>query len=355
MSFDQVYKAVDKIGQGIDRIQTRQEELAIRVLDLEQKGVSLAGFERKSGGDSIGLQVVKGFEANAELFQKTKSLRLEVKAAADVITTSSGRNIMAGGVGAPTGLPYGVQNGLRVTPANGVSAVEYFRYSGIEGGASVQAGEGALKTAVRPTHTAITQSALTIAGWTKISRQAMNDSAELRQAIDITLLREVGKAMDVALMDGNVTPAFSGLEALATAYTSSNYPKLWDAASEGVAIMAQAGFVPDVAVVSPLDWLACQVAVNSQGDYLSGSYLAPLGESLRGLRVVVSPSMPANKVMVLDSQQIELKLVESFAVEANYVDDDFIRNQVTLLGEARVIPIYRAVGAARLITPAAAG
>lgn len=323
------------------------------ITELAQGGTSIKAMPG-TDSRSVGAQVAAKFAENADLFSKTKSVRLEVKAAADVVTSTSGRSIVTGGVGAPTGLPYGVQNGLRITPAAGVSAVEYFRYGGVEGAGSVQAGEGALKSAVRPTHTAITQSALTVAAWTKISRQSLGDSAELKQAIEITLVREVGKALDAALMDGSVTPAFAGLEALATSYTSLVYSNLWDAASEAVATMAIAGFVADTVVLSPADWLQVQTATNATtGDYFSGSYLAPLAESLRGLRAVVSPSMPTGKVMVLDSQQIELKLVDTFAVEANVVDDDFIRNQVTLLGELRVIPIYRAVGAGRLVTPKA--
>ncbi len=334
-------------------LSAQDAKLEAALTELGQNGVSMKSMPG-TDSQSVGAQVAGKFAENAELFSKTKSLRMEVKAAADVVTSASGRNIVSGGVGSPTGLPYGVQNGLRITRAAGVSAVEYFRYGGVEGAAGVQAGEGALKPAVRPTHTAVTQSALTVAAWTKISRQSLSDSTELKQAIDVTLVREVGKALDVALMDGSVTPAFAGLETLATAYTSLVYTNLWDAASEAVATMAIAGFVADTVVLSPTDWLEIQVATNvTTGDYYSGSYLAPLAESLRGLRAVVSPSMPAGKVMVLDSQQIELKLVDTFAVEANVVDDDFIRNQVTLLAELRVIPLYRAVGAGRLVTPKA--
>ena len=41
-------------------------------------------------------------------------------------------------------------------------------------------------------------------------------------------------------------------------------------------------------------------------------------------------------------------------VEIGYVNDDFTRNKATVLGELRVIPIYRAATAARLVTPKAA-
>jgi hypothetical protein len=112
--------------------------------------------------------------------------------------------------------------------------------------------------------------------------------------------------------------------------------------------------VPDTIVLKPSDWLGVQVALNAvSGDYLAGPYLAPLPELMRGMKVVLSPAMTAGKVLVLDSSQIDALLVNDFAVEVGYENDDFTKNIATLLGEMRVIPVFRAVGAARLITPKA--
>ncbi|HHW65509.1 MAG TPA: hypothetical protein GX403_16450, partial [Rhodocyclaceae bacterium] len=163
---------VAQINEGLDiiegkfkasheKLETKQRELADEILQLKQRGALLPGNPGDTfanAGGSLGNQVVKMLDENRDLLAKTRQVRFEVKAAGDVVTTTSGRNIVTGGVGAPTGLPFGVQNGLTINPANGVSAVEYFRYSGVEGAAAVQAGEGASKPAVRPTHTAIVQS-----------------------------------------------------------------------------------------------------------------------------------------------------------------------------------------------------
>lgn len=303
---------------------------------------------------TLGTEVWAQLEANRELLGKTKSLRFEVKAATDPITTDSAGNVASGGVGAPTSTALGVQNALRMTPAAGISSLQYSRFLAFEGAAGVQAGEGAAKSAVRPTFSLISQPALTVAGYTKLAKQALNDSNELRSAVDVTLVRSVAKALDAALMAGNVTPAFSGLLTLATAYTSLVYTAIPDAASEAVATMQEAGFEPDTIVLKPSDWLAVQTAKNAtSGDYLAGPWLSPLPELLRGLRVVLSPSMTAGKVMVLDSAHIELLTVDNFTVQAGFENDDFTKNIATLLGEMRVIPAFRATGAARLITPKA--
>lgn len=72
---------------------------------------------------------------------------------------------------------------------------------------------------------------------------------------------------------------------------------------------------------------------------------------MRGLQVVLSPSVDAGKALLMDSSHSELLVVDAFSVEVGFVDQDFTKNLVTLLGELRVIPVFRTVGAARLITP----
>lgn len=331
-------------------------ELKERLISLERRAHDagdLAGMSRNSRS-TIGAKFASQFEQHRDMFAKTKSLRLEVKAAADLVSTSSGRNIQSGGVGAIGMNALGFQNAMTVRPVPGVTAVEYSRMTGTQGAAAVQASEGAAKAAVRPDHTLITQGGLTIAGYTRMSRQALSDSVELKNAIDTTLMRSVGTALDVALVNG--AAGFSGgFEGLATAYTSLVYTSLVDAISEGVATMQTAGFMPDVVAMSPADWLALCVAKSALDDhYLSGSYLGALPSEMRGLRVVLSPSVDTGKGLLLDSMHAELLVVDDFQIELGYENDDFTKNQCVILGEMRVIPKFITTGAARLITPKAA-
>jgi len=74
---------------------------------------------------------------------------------------------------------------------------------------------------------------------------------------------------------------------------------------------------------------------------------------MRGLRVVLSPSVDAGKALLMDSSHSELLVVDDFSIEVAYAGDDFTSNLATVLGECRVIPVYRTTGSARLITPKA--
>lgn len=330
----------------------QQRELADRVLNLEQKGG--ARFERTTEGVGIGENFIKEFDANRDMLAKTGKLRLELnfKAAGDPVTTASGRRIISAGVGAPAAGVIGFQDALRQRAVPGTTAIEYSRYTGIEGAAAQQAAEGDTKASVRPTHTLIQQTAITIAGLTKISKQALNDSAELKAAVETVLYRSCATALDTALVSG-ATGFTGGYSGLAFSVTSGTYTALVDAVSEAVANMRVAGFVADVVALAPADFLAMQVLKGTDGHYLSGPPLGALPQELRGLRVVLSPTVDAGKALVCDSAHSELLIVDSFGVEVGTDGDDFSKNLYTLRGELRVIPVFRTAASMRLVTPKA--
>ena len=348
--FAQIKEAVDVLGRAAaDRFDGLEKEIAY-LKDGNIYGRSMLGTQNLS----LGAQVVKAFDTNRELFEKTRSVRLEIKAATDAVTTANGRQLVGAGVGMIQGGVLGLQNALPSRQLLKTSAVEYSRFTGSQGAAAVQAAEGDSKAAIRPDHSLIQQSAITIAGYAVMSRQALSDSQELTRAVEVTLARSVANALDAALVNGVVAPAFGGFEALATAHTSLVYTALVDAISEGVATMQAAGFVPDVVAMSPADWLAITVAKGTANDhYLGGNYLGAMPMEMRGLRVVLSPSVDTGKALVMDSTHSELLIADNFTVEIGYSGTQFVQNLATVLGEMRVIPVFRTTGSARLITPKA--
>lgn len=352
-------------GQITEKLAAQDAKLERALNDIGLNMSSFKGATMTAAPiDTIGAQVFQKFSENRDLFEKTRSIRLEVKATPDVvgikaagdpITTSSGRMLATAGVGSITGGVIGLQNALPTRAASGTSAVEYSRFTGVQGAAGVQAREGNAKAAVRPDHTLVVQSAITVAGFAKMSRQALSDSNELKAAINVTLARSVAQALDAAIVSGIAEPAFEGYGVLATAHTSTVYTQLVDAVSEGVANMQAAGFAPDAVAMNPASWLAITTARGTANDhYLSGSYLGVLPSEMRGLRVVLSPSIADGKALLMDTAHAELLVADAFSVEIAYSGDDFTKNLVTVLGEMRVIPVFRTVGSMRLITPKAA-
>ena len=315
MPYDQITTELTKFS---DVFMGRIEAIEGEIVSMKD-GATAARHHRGKSGQSLGDQFVSAFEAERSLFAKTGKISLELKASTDPITTANARNLASGGVGVMGLGVLGIQNAFVPRPSQGVSAVEYSRLTSVTGAAGVQAGDGAAKPSVRPDFTLINQSALTIAGWSTLSKQALGDSAELKYAVEVTLARSIAAAMDDALIKGTTTPAWAGLKPLAIARPPSLiYGCMVDAISEGVSSMQIAGFNPDV---------------------------------VSGLRVILSASLAVGEALVLDSAHTEIQLVDGLKIEVGTQNDQFVKNLVTVLGEMRIIPVFRTVGSAVIVNP----
>jgi hypothetical protein len=252
-------QALDQVEAKFNEYAIEQRTLADRLLQVEQK--STAPFERATKATGLGDAFVKQFEENKSLFEKTRSVRLEIKAAGDAITTASGRTIIGGGVGAIAGGVLGLQNALIARPAPNTSAVEYSRYTGQQGAAAQQAVEGDAKAAVRPDHSLIVQSALTIAGYAKMSRQAMSDSAELKRA----RCRGNPEPFSWYCIGCGTCQRCNGLSLVVMRHWQRPahhwfIPHWLTLSAKAWQPCKTAGFNPDVVSLNPSDWLSIVVA-----------------------------------------------------------------------------------------------
>lgn len=343
---------IDGIAAGVESFKSDTAELRHRLEAVEANRMNPGnGIERKV--EDLGALAAQAIDADLPSLEKHRTLRVELKAAGDPLTTGSVRSIVFGGIGAPEGQVLGIQFALPQRQLEAGTIVEYSRYTGVEGAAAQQVTEGSAKPGVTPTFAIVQQPALTFAGWTKVSRQALADQGEIRRVVNAVLSRSLNTAVDVGLVDG-ATGFAGGLEGLATASTSAIYEAVPDAVSEGIATMQVAGFSPDLVVLNPVTWLAVAVAKGELNDhYLAGDYLGVMPMQMRGVRVALSPSVDAGKALVIDTAHVELMVIGGTTLELGFDGNDFSRNLATMLIETRVAPVFRTVGAARLITPKA--
>lgn len=348
--FDQSIKADAKA------IKDRLDHLDRSIVELAQKQeTGLVGAYGGRANKSFGEQVAAQIAQDAEILQKSGRLKFEIstKAAGDIISTTSGRNVVSAGVGAPGAGILGAQNAFRMMQMAGTTAAEYSRHTGSTGLAGVQAAEGDLKLATRPEYTLINQSAITISAWTLMSNQAYLDSQQLASAVEVNLRRQAALKIDDVLVNGSAAPVFAGIESLADAVMST-FVLLPDAISEASAEMAVEGFVSDVVIVNPATWVdvIAARADSGTGEYLNANgYMMGAEPMIRGHRVVMSSSVRAGVALVCDSAFLELGMAQNPTLEIGLVDDDFVRNQVRLRMDVRILPMIKATGALKLAVP----
>lgn len=353
---DIIQKAQSAIDSDARAIKSRLDGMDSAITELVQRGsTAMVGGHGMGKAKSLGEQVAAQVQQDSEILQKSGRLKFEIstKAAGDIISTGSGRNVIASGVGAPSIGILGAQNAFTLMQMGGVSAAEYSRHTGSDGLAGVQATEGAVKVATRPEYTLVNQSAITISAWTLMSNQAYMDSQQLASAVEVNLRRQAALKIDDVLVNGSAAPVFNGIDSLA-GVVNSDFDLLPDAISEAAAEMAVEGFVADAVIVNPSTWVNVLAARadSGAGEYLNqNGYLMGAEPTIRGHRVVMSSSVQAGTALVCDSAFLELGFAQNPTVELGFADTDFLQNQVRLRLDVRIIPMLKAAGAVKLAVP----
>lgn len=330
-----------------ERIRSIEDEI------VHMKDGAFAGRMMRSGQPvGFAAQASKAISEHLEQFDKHGTLRVEVKAATDLITTLQVGNTQNIGIGAPSGTSIGIQNALISHQMIGASSVEYSRYTGQQGLVGVQANEGDLKSALRGDWELINQPSVTLAGYTQLSRQALHSSDQLKAAINSLMATSLASSIDSLLWNGSAG-LFAGLSTLATTYISPVSVLLPDAIAEAIATMQLVGANPTHVCISPSTWAAVITAKTSgSGEYLSGGYLGAPAPFIHGLPVILSNSVPYLEALLIDNTGVEIAVTQNPIIESSYVADGFIRNQATLLLDFQAAPIFKNVNAALIVVTA---
>ena len=183
--------------------------------------------------------------------------------------------------------------------------------------------EGALKPESTLTQTLVQDTLQTIAHWTQITRQALEDGDRIRSIIDGKLTRGVLRKehdMIAAALTAASLPAVSGGGDLLAAIRV------------GIGTVQAAGWTPNAVLLNAADWAALDVAI--MGGTLNGP---TIGQTFWGLRPVASKDQPAGTATVgaFDEGATLFRRsgVSVFATDSHA--STFTSNVVTILAEAR--------------------
>lgn len=207
------------------------------------------------------------------------------------------------------------------------NAIEYIAWTKKAGGAAKVAEKAAKPSAeYGPTVTSTTLD--TLAVYTQLTRQLMEDQAAVSSAINNELRREILRAEEAeaaAVLAAAVLPV-----AAVVAGTS-----LMGSIRVGMATVQEAGYSPNAVLLNPMDWAEIDLAL------FSSMILGPGGPSAGispwGLSPISASSQPAGTATVGDFragvQHYTRSNVQLFVTDSHA--DTFLSNVFTLLAERR--------------------
>jgi HK97 family phage major capsid protein len=210
-------------------------------------------------------------------------------------------------------------NSIQVS-SNGFEVVVWTK----DAGGAAKVAEKSAKPSVEfgPTVTPITLD--TIAGYTQMTRQLIEDEPAIRDAINGMLMRDV-----MLKLEAEAATAIAG----ATLATATDTVTLLGAIRKGVGVVQAKGYQPGAVLLNPADWAELDIDVFS-GTSAGGS---PIQRSFWGLVPIAAASQPAGTATVADLgaavQHYRRSGVSLYITDSH--GDTFLSNVFTVLAEAR--------------------
>lgn len=339
-------------------------KLQARLLDVEQKlarrGGAPAGAEHVK---SIGEQVT-----GSDLFKKSfpegsgsqGKMRLQVKAVATITTGLNvpGGTVTGGGVGA--GIVPEYRPGIITPPQRlmtirnlimpgtvGTNAIVYVAETGFQNNAAPVA-ETVRKPQSDITLEQRTATVKTMAHFFKVSKQALDDVAELQSYLNIRAVYGLLYVEEQEILLGDGTGQhLKGLIPSATGFNNAlrkAQDTRIDTIRRAIAQVRIAEYAADAIVLNPQDWMEIELTKNDMGGYIWSNPTINNGKNLWGLPVVDTNAMPAGNFMVGAlgmAAQIFDRQVATVEISTEN-EADFVQNLATIRCEERLaMAVYR--------------
>ena len=190
----------------------------------------------------------------------------------------------------------------------------------------------------------VSQPVQSIPHWVPLTTRAMADAPQLEAIINGELLAGLRRVLEAQCANGNGTaPNLLGIMNTPSVQTTAAGATIADAFFTAQMLVRTTGFVaPTANVMHASAWSAIRLArenaaTGSLGGYIMGPPSQTGANMLWGLPVALNEGLPANQGLVGDftAQSIALYERAGPAVSTGWINDQFIRNIVTILAELR--------------------
>jgi len=293
---------------AIDNLGIQQREMADRLLQLEQKGLTPPANDG-GAGESVGQQFVKTAEFTA--FNKgAKNVAIELK---NTVTNTVGNTQPE-----PRPMVGGAFRNLRLeallsSVPTSSNAIEYVREN-VFTNAAAETAEGSALPESSVTTSLVTESVATVGHFIKISRQLAADQAALARYIDLRMRYGVDLRVENQIFAGNGTaPNMSGLTKsgnfTAHGYTAATLTAAgllnnrFDLIGKMLGDSQGGDYPADVICLNPTDWWTMRLAKDSQNRYILGDPGQSIAPVLFGVPVVLSNAITADTVLTMNTTQ----------------------------------------------------
>jgi HK97 family phage major capsid protein len=181
-----------------------------------------------------------------------------------------------------------------------------------------------------------------VAAYIKVSKEMLADLSFVRSEINTELMEAIEQTIDNSLVNGAGGVDLNGLLSVAPAFSAGTFAgtipgaNIMDLIRIAKAQIQAANFEPTHVVLNPEDVAKIELTKTSTGEYTYPAFW-DANMMVAGLTVVSSNNITAGTLVVGDFTKFNIKFREDMNMSVGYENDDFTRNMVTILCEARLV------------------
>ena len=211
---------------------------------------------------------------------------------------------------------------------------------------SVVTAEGAVKPLRDFEIVARSAEAVKIAVVEKASKEILDDVDGMRSFITTDMSQEVQETMEYnALRGAGTAGQITGIYTIATAFNAGGKTvvnaNLFDVLRLAVAQITIAGGRATTIVLNPFDMVDLDLAKDTNGAYILPPFTSASGTNIKGVKVIEDVNLPVGEFMVYDRTKAQIRIREDIDLTSGYENDDFRRNLVMFIAEARLFNVIK--------------
>lgn len=215
-----------------------------------------------------------------------------------------------------------------------------------EDGGSAFIGEGVIKPLIDWDYDLESSTAKKIAVRSKVPTEMLNDFAEFRADLSRILTIDLLEVIeDKLLTDTLSSTTVAGIATVASGYTTTalddlvDLPNFVDAIRASMLQMRLLRYKPNIVFLSPTEGALLDLIKDKNGNYIK----IQVEGVLRTLKVVETTAIPSGYFLLMDTSKWIVKMLEDVMVEFGRDDDDFSKNMMTVICEARLHSYYNSI------------
>jgi HK97 family phage major capsid protein len=211
-------------------------------------------------------------------------------------------------------------------------------------GAPAMTAEGAAKAQIDFELVLASAAVRKVTAYIKVSKEMLDDIPLMQSEINQELSERINLTIDAQLLSGDGTGQnLTGILANATAFAAGSFAATVPSANNSDVLRVAINqinvnlFQPSHIVMHPSDVTALDLQKGTDGHYVLPPYSTSANTIIKGISVVANTGVTEGDYLVGDFQKAGVRFREGLSFDIGYENDDFTKNFVTILAEARLV------------------